>query len=124
MPLIVDTPVWIDHLRAPDLRLARAMRDRSVRMHRFVLAEIALGSLKDRTATIAGLAGLRLAQEARHEEVMALVERERLYRTGIGWVDAHLLASTLLTPGTSLWTRDKRLQTAAERLGIAAGPTN
>jgi hypothetical protein len=124
VPLLVDTSVWIDHLRRPELVLAREMRNRSVRMHRFVLAEITLGSLKGRAATIAGLAGIRLARDAHHAEVMELIEREHLYGIGIGYVDAHLLASTLLTPETRLWTRDKRLHAAAERLGIAAKPVN
>lgn len=120
--LVVDTAIWIDHLRRPEPRLVRAMRERRARVHRFVLAEVALGSLKDRTATMRGLDRLERATEARHEEVMGLIERERLYGTGIGYVDAHLLASTLLTPGATLWTLDRRLGEAAERLGMAATP--
>lgn len=124
VPLLVDTSIWIDHLRRPELDLARAMRKRTVRMHRFVVADIALGSLRDRASTLAWLAEIRLVKEAQHEEVMALIEREHLFGLGIGYVDAHLLASTLLTPETALWTRDKRLHAAAERLGAAAPPAN
>lgn len=118
--LVVDSSIWIDHLRRPELGLVRAMRERRVLLHRFVLAEVALGSLKSRTATIAGLRALRPAVEAAHDDVMDLIERERLYGLGVGYVDAHLLASTLLTPDARLWTRDKRLRAAAERSGVAA----
>lgn len=118
--LVVDSSIWIDHLRQPELDLARALRSRSVRMHPFVLGEIALGSLANREAVLRSLGSLRSAPIAQHAEVMELIEREKLYGIGIGYVDAHLLAWTLILRAARLWTRDKRLRAAAERLGVAA----
>lgn len=124
MRLLVDAAIWIDHLHRPDLELARALkRDRAL-IHPFTIGEIALGSLRDRQAILAEL-GLRLQPRfATDAEVRAMVEEHTLYGAGIGWVDAHLLASTLLTPETRLWTRDKRLHAAAKRLEVAAKPVN
>jgi predicted nucleic acid-binding protein len=117
--LLADSSVWIDHLRKPDQLLAHALRRRQVVVHPFVLGEIALGSIADRAGVLAALTSLRRVRKAEDGEVLALVERHGLHGTGLGWVDAHLLAGTLLTPETRLWTRDRRLHAAAERLGVA-----
>lgn len=124
MWLLVDAAIWIDHLHRPDLNLSRALKRDIALIHPFTIGEIALGSLRDRPA-ILGELNLRLRPKiAADKEVLALIEGHQLHGSGIGWVDAHLLASTLITPETRLWTRDKRLGAAAERLGIAAKPAN
>lgn len=120
---LVDSSVWIDHFRQADSILLRALADDQLVMHPFVIGEIALGSVKDREQVVANLYDIHRTEVAEHEEVMTLIERYRLFGRGIGYVDAHLLAATLLTPGSRLWTRDRRLHDAADQLGIAARPT-
>lgn len=117
--ILVDSSVWVRHLRTGDGELGRLLQRREVLMHPFVLGELALGDLQPRRPVLAGLQDLPGAEIAAHDEVMALVEAERLYARGIGYVDAHLLASTLLTPEALLWTADRRLGEAASALGIA-----
>jgi predicted nucleic acid-binding protein len=89
-------------------------------MHPFVVAEIALGSLRNRRRTLEPLEGLRQVRVAQIGEVRRMIEAHALYSRGIGLIDAHLIASCLLTPGTRLWTRDTRLQSVARSLSIAA----
>lgn len=91
-------------------------------MHPFALGEIALGSLPDRSRLLERMALLPQPPVARHAHVMQMVEAEKLCSTGIGYVDAHLLASARLLPGSKLWTRDGRLMRQAERLGVAYAP--
>ncbi|QRZ15799.1 type II toxin-antitoxin system VapC family toxin [Paracoccus methylovorus] len=116
--ILVDTSIWIDHLRAGDAELAGLLKAGLVLAHPFVIGELALGSLKDREAVIAAMQGLPRTSVASHAEVMALIEARQLFSLGIGYVDAHLIAATLLAPGTTLWTRDRRLSAAAARVGI------
>jgi predicted nucleic acid-binding protein len=118
--ILVDTSVWIDHLRRGDPILAALLNDTSVLTHPLIIGELAMGSFRQRTAVLADLANLPQAVAARDTEVMRFIEQEALFGLGIGYVDAHLLAATRLTGGSSLWTRDKRLAEAAERLSIAA----
>lgn len=120
--ILVDTSVWIDHLRRPEAKLVKALADGRVLAHRFVIGEIALGAIAQRTATLGNLRGLPEAVLATDAEVTSLIEREQLFGVGIGYVDVHLLASTRLTSGTGLWTRDRRLAGVAARLGLAADP--
>jgi predicted nucleic acid-binding protein len=101
-----------------DARLGDAMTQKQALMHPFVIGEIALGSIAQRQTIIVMLKGQYRAPVALHEEVLEMIERERLHGLGIGYVDAHLLASARLA-GATLWTRDKRLQAAAERLNLA-----
>lgn len=89
-------------------------------MHPYVIGEIALGSLRNRAAILHDLRRLPRAAVADEEEVLAFIERHRLFSAGVGYVDVHLVASALLSPDTRLWTRDRRLRAAAERLGAAA----
>ncbi len=116
--ILVDTSVWVDHLRAGDRRLAELLQANSVAIHPFVVGEIACGSLSDRRQILELLNQLPMAPVAEYDEVLGFLERNRLYTRGIGYVDVHLLASAMLG-GTTLWTRDKRLQTVAESLGCA-----
>jgi predicted nucleic acid-binding protein len=115
----VDTTIWIDHIRAPVARLARLLSDDQVLAHPLVIGEVMLGSMRQRAAVLRTLSALPQAVVADNDEVMRLIERETLFGLGIGWVDAHLLASTRLTIGASLWTRDRRLAAVAGRLSLA-----
>ena len=116
---LVDTSVWVYHLARGDAELVALLEAGEVFMHPFVLAEIALGSLRDRGALLAELGRLPQAPVATHEEVLTAIDTHRLYGSGLGYVDAHLIASALLSAEARLLTRDRRLAEAAARLGIA-----
>lgn len=118
--ILADTSVWIDHLRAGDPVLARLLEDCQVVTHDFVIGELALGSMKNRSAVLDMLQNLRHAESAYDEEVLVFIDRHRLHGRGIGYIDSHLLASVRLTADTRLWTRDKRLRTVAQSLSLAA----
>ena len=117
--ILVDTSVWIEHFRNADPQLADLLDGGLVLMHPFVVGEIACGNLANRTSVLDLLQQLPMAVEAQTGEVLRFVESNALYGRGIGYVDVHLLAATMLTPETTLWTRDKRLHEAAETLGCA-----
>ncbi len=116
--IIADTSIWIDHLRAEDSRLAVELNRDNILMHPFVAGELSLGSLGQRKKTLEGLAMLPVAVVAHTAEVNGLIERHTLFGRGIGYIDAHLIASTMLTPEAALWTRDRRLRLVAESLKI------
>ena len=116
--ILVDTAVWADHIGKPDERLFDLLAAQRVVMHPFVLGEISLGSLRDRRV-ISTLADLPHAKMAFDWEVLTFIDGHSLHGTGIGYVDAHLLISVRLSDGYRLWTRDKRLHAAAERVGVA-----
>lgn len=118
--ILADSSVWIDHLRDPDATLIDLLAADEMLIHPFVIGEMALGSIRNRRAVVAGLKELPFSEMADHDEVLTMIERHGLFGTGIGYVDAHLLAATLLTPGAKLWTRDRRLRAAANGLAIAA----
>lgn len=118
--ILADTSVWADHFRLSDARLAELLVDGQILMHAFVLGEIALGFLRQRAAMLALMRELPAMHTAEPEEVLSLIEGQRLIGAGIGYVDAHLLASSIVTPNCQLWTRDKRLLNVASRLGVAA----
>jgi hypothetical protein len=118
--ILVDTSVWVDHLRARDAALVGLLDAAEVLGHPFVLGELALGRLRQRELVLTTLGDLPQASVATDGEVLSFIETQRLYGFGIGYVDAHLLAAVRLTPGSSLWTRDRRLHEAAARLGAAA----
>lgn len=118
--ILVDSSVWIDHLRHNDPALSQLLDQRLVLTHPFVIGELALGSLSQRDLILDALRCLPGALIASDEEVHAFIERHKLFGMGIGYVDAHLLAGTLLSDGSQLWTRDKRLRNVAARLGIDA----
>ncbi len=116
--ILVDTSIWIDHLRTGDAALVRLLNDNAVLAHPWVTGELALGDLRHRDEVISLLRGLPQAVVADEDEVLRLVDREGLYGAGIGYVDAQLLAATRLTPDARLWTRDRRLATVTAQLEL------
>lgn len=117
--VLVDTSVWIDHLATAEPRLVALLDGVGVLVHPMVVGELALGRLRRRATLLTDLGGLPAAPRAGDDEVLALIDRARLAGRGIGLVDAHLLASALLAPGTLLWTKDRALAGAARRLGVS-----
>jgi predicted nucleic acid-binding protein len=117
--ILVDTTVWVDHLRAHDKKLAELLDAGAVLMHPFVLGELALGHLNPRSTILHMLAQLPALGTVTDTEALAYIERNKLIALGIGYIDVHLLAAVQLAAGTTLWTRDKRLRTVAEKLGLA-----
>jgi predicted nucleic acid-binding protein len=118
--ILVDTSIWVDHLRAGDERLGALLNGGEVLGHPFVIGELALGNLRYRDAFLRDLFDLPQAVVASDEEVLRLIDRETLFGRGIGYIDAHLLAAARLTPDTKLWTRDQTLKAIAAQLGLAA----
>jgi predicted nucleic acid-binding protein len=118
--ILVDTSIWIDHLRAGAPELVELLQDNQVLTHPWVTGELALGHLARRNEILGLLGNLTHATVATHSEVLTLVKNQKLYGAGIGYVDAHLLAATLLTSHAQLWTRDKRLASVAIRQGVAS----
>ncbi len=117
--ILVDTSIWIDHLRAGDPELSELLRESQVLGHPWVTGELALGHLSRRSEILGLLHNLPQATVATDDEVLALIDKRQLFGVGIGYVDAHLLAATALTPAARLWTRDKRLALAAVQYGFA-----
>lgn len=120
--MLVDTAVWVDHLRRGNPSLASALEEGDVWCHPFVQGELACGRLVNRREILDLLAALPQAPEATHAEILGLVEARQLMGAGLGWVDAHLLASALLA-GIPLWTLDRTLAEAAVRLGVEVPPS-
>ena len=116
--ILIDTSVWIDHLRQRDDHLVIILLAGHVLIHPWVIGEIACGSLKDREQVLDLLRSLPLCSVALEDEVLLFIEQNKLMARGIGYVDVHLLASTNLS-GATLWTRDKRLLIIAKEMNIA-----
>ncbi|MGH9306965.1 MAG: type II toxin-antitoxin system VapC family toxin [Acidimicrobiales bacterium] len=116
--ILVDTSVWIDHLRSGNAKLTRLLYDIAILGHPWVVGEVALGNLTPRGEVIGLLRRLPQATVASDDEVLRLIEQEALHGVGIGYVDAQLLAATRLTPDARLWTDDKRLSSVARQLGL------
>ncbi len=119
--ILVDTSVWVDHLRSCDDVLAGLLDAGMVLTHPFVIGEIALGNMREREIVLTAMSDLPGATIATEAEVLHFIHRHRLYGRGIGYVDAHLLAAAAMTPG-SLWTNDKRLNAIAGQLELAIAP--
>lgn len=119
--ILVDTSVWIDHLRSGDQALAKALEGGLVMMHPFVLGELACGNIENRREVLRLLGDLPAAPTATDPEALDLIERRALMGRGIGYVDVHLLASTALAGVGWLWTRDRRLAAVAAELELAFG---
>jgi predicted nucleic acid-binding protein len=118
--ILVDTSVWIDHFRVGDAQLVGLLRGRRVLTHKFVVGELAMGNFAARALVMGDLRALPAINMAMDDEVLQFIDRQDLFGRGIGYINAHLLAATRLTPGVKLWTRDKRLAGVAEMLKIEA----
>ena len=116
---LVDTSVWIEHLRAEDKKLTTLLNSSQVLTHPMVVGELACGNLRNRREILSLLGGLPQVLVATDDEVLFFIERHRLMGRGIGYVDAHLLASTALTQSARLWTHDQRLVQVASELNLA-----
>lgn len=117
--ILVDTSVWVDHLRAGDKALAALLEAGTVLAHPFVIGELALGNLRQREIVLDALSNLPQASVATDAEVLHFIDHHALFGRGVGYVDAHLLAAVRLTAGTELWTNDKRLHGVANQLRLA-----
>ena len=117
--ILVDTSVWVDHLRANDKALIALLDTGAVLAHPFVIGELALGNLRQREIVLNALSDLPQASVATDREVLHFIDRHMLSGRGIGYIDAHLLAAVQLTAGAALWTRDNRLHGVAVELGLA-----
>lgn len=121
MTVLIDTSVWIEHFRTPRDGLVRLVSSGEARLHPFVIGELAIGSIRDRSrflAFLSTLSTLPAAAPVADADVLAFIEDQALHGTGVGLVDVHLLASCT-AGGARLWTFDKRLKAQAERLGLA-----
>lgn len=118
--ILVDTSIWVDHLRDGDAELTNLLDGGMVVTHPFVVGELALGVLRQRETVLASLQDLPKANVASDDEVLRFIDEFRLNGRGIGYVDSHLLAATRLTSDASLWTRDKKLLAVANALSLAA----
>lgn len=120
--ILVDTSVWAEHIRREVRPLSALLLAGLVLAHPFVIGEIAMGNLRQRDVFLRGLQDLPQAVVATDHEVMRFIDRDRLFGSGIGYVDAHLLAAARLSSGAALWTFNKRLNAVAARLGLAYEP--
>ena len=120
--ILVDTSVWVEHLRHGLPRLATLLQEGEVMIHPWVIGELACGNLHNRTQVLELLQGLPAATVASDAEVLLLIERDRLMGRGIGYVDAHLLAAARLSH-CPLWTQDRRLAAVAQEQGVGAQET-
>jgi predicted nucleic acid-binding protein len=122
MSVLVDTSVWVDHFRSGNAALAHLVGSDFALTHPLVLAELACGKPPSpREHALGSLSLLRTCHQATLDEVLELIEREKLYGLGCGFVDMALLASTLITPGARLWTLDRHLSELAQRFKVAHG---
>jgi hypothetical protein len=118
--ILADTSIWIAHFRGAEFRLAQFLDAFVVVMHPHVLGELALGSFRNHEKILIDLKALPTAIVAEHDEVLELIGARNLHGRGIGYTDAHLVASALLQPPMKLWTGDRRLADVAMTLGLAA----
>lgn len=116
--LLVDTSVWIQHLRAGSDPLKTLLDEGLVFCHPFVIGELACGQMRNRETILQLLSALPQVLVADHGEALELLERYALFGRGVGWIDVHLLAAALLS-GVRLWTLDKRLMRIAAELGVS-----
>jgi predicted nucleic acid-binding protein len=117
--VLIDTSIWVDHLQQSNAELVVLLNRGQVWAHPFVIGELALGSMQQRSTVLEALQNLPACVTATDAEVMSFINTHTLHGIGIGYIDAHLLAAARLTPTAKLWTLDKRLQAAAARLGLS-----
>ena len=118
--LLIDTCVWVDLFDRGDALVREQLSVDLVLIHPYIVGELAMGNMAQRSQTIRQLMMLNIALPLRHFQIMALIEQQALFGTGLQYVDAHLLGTAITTAGCRLWTRDKKLRRVAERLGVAA----
>lgn len=118
-PVLVDSSIWIDHINHGHDILASLLKQRRVLTHPLIIGEIAMGSLKNRQKILREIGKLSGTKAVTNAEVMAMVEWDKLHNKGIGFIDAHLLASVKITENATLLTKDGRLHAQAKRLGVA-----
>ena len=116
--VLVDTSIWIDHLRDDDPDLISLLDGGQIVIHPMVIGELACGNLPNRFDVLEHLEGLPQVSVATDDEVLFFIEQRRLMGTGIGYIDAHLLAATTFDRSTQLWTRDRRLMSIAMEFDI------
>jgi predicted nucleic acid-binding protein len=116
--ILVDTSVWIDHLRSPEPMLSGYLADELVLTHPFVIGEVALGNFKRRALLVELFENLNHVEKAQDEEVLSLIEKRKWFGTGLSLVDCHLLVSLQLSREAALWTRDKRFAELAREMGV------
>jgi predicted nucleic acid-binding protein len=117
--ILVDTSVWVDHLRGKDALLEEKLLAAQVVLHPFIIGELALGQLKIRAEILRLLQGMPQAIVANAHEVLQFIDNKKLFGMGIGYIDVHLLCSAVLMPDTRIWTRDKALRALASQMGVA-----
>ena len=115
--VLVDTPVWVAHLRKGNAKLEVLLNEGTVVCHPFIIAELACGTMRNRMQILSLLQSLPMAETAEHSEVLQFIEHNRLAGKGLGYVDVHLLTSAVLT-SVPLWTLDRKLQQASSKLRI------
>jgi predicted nucleic acid-binding protein len=116
--ILADTSIWINHLNKTNAVMSRLLRDNKIVLHPFVIGEIALGNLRNRQSILTNLLKFRTLAVAGEQDVLGLIEINGLFGMGIGYVDCHLLASAALA-NSRLWTTDKRLAAAAQKLNLS-----
>jgi len=121
--ILADTTIWIDHFRGQNEAMRRQLDQGGIVIHPFIIGELALGSLRERSRTLEWLEMLPQVRVAQLGEVRGLIEARALHSRGIGLIDAHLIASCLLDPPTLLWTKDRRLGEVAGDLGVCVKPS-
>ncbi|MBE0425125.1 MAG: PIN domain-containing protein [Nitrospirae bacterium] len=115
--ILVDTSVWVEHLRSGNIGLENLLNNSSVVCHLFIIGELACGNLSNRVEILSLLQALPLANHAEHEEVMQFIENYSLMGKGLGYIDMHLLVSAILTK-VPIWTLDKNLKEVSSKLGL------
>lgn len=115
--VLVDTSVWVAHLRAGNIGLETLLNDGHVVCHPFIVGELACGNLVNRSEILSLLQALPMATHVEHEEVMQFIENYSLMGKGLGYIDMHLIASAILTK-VPLWTLDKKLNEVSSKLGL------
>ena len=116
--ILADTSIWVEHLRKGEAALERLLDAGRILCHPLTVGEIAMGSVKERSMVLGALQKLPEPELARDDEVLRFIGDRRLFGMGIGYIDAHLITSVKLTPGTSLWTRDRGLHQIAAALSL------
>ena len=121
--ILVDTSIWIEHVRRADKHLGALLGAGELLVHPFILGELALGQFRSRETLLRDLRDMPQAAVASHDEVLHLIEERRLVGAGIGYVDVHLLAAARLMGHTAVWTHDNRLRMVAEKLRLSHWPS-